>query len=474
MAGGRAKAVWWVAVALGAAVVFILHFRPWEAGLLEDWLLVDQWRSDGPAEYANYLSSFVTRPITVLIVISSIALTGDFVGYWLGHGLMAAGQFLVLIWAFRPVVRSRWLLYGAALVFALHPLWAAGYVLRFTSATEATFFSCIALGLLVRYLRSGRRLALAGAFALQAVALLTYQAGAIVFILATAAVAAVIASSWRRRLLAVSTAVLCTAVVFGYNVLVAPLINPGSYVTRLLDRGGGFVDPAEGVRTVYRIVTSDDIALLVGIVAVLALAGLLRAARAIDTVAAFAMAALAVLSPFTALVFLAEGVLIGSPERVSLVVGQTLALALIVWAIGSRSEARGLQAVLIGAGVVGSLVMSVFAIRQWNEYEAVQQQVLAAIGPAVAEASDEETVVVVDHSGTLGSDYLFFPGYLRHASSYTHGDRTDATFCRADDAPPRPEGNWAPTCDELDLEGEWRPAGSAEIPGGRIEVFVVG
>lgn len=470
---------WWVSVVAGGLLVFALHFRPWEGGLLEDWETGNQWAQHGWGALPDSMRIYHTgRPLHFLLYYFGLWLAnGSFVGGYLMLGLVAAGQFAAVLWALRPVSGSRWLSLGIALLIGLNPLWGVGYVLRFFPSQVMTLALFVSAGLLIRYARSGRWPFLLGSALVQLYGLLTYQAAAVVWIVAAVALALAVGAGWRRTVLAGAVSLACSAAVAAYSFAIAPLINPSSYETVSRELGGGsIVGPVTAVRQLLGTIIGQLPYVLLAIVLLVVLAAVLHLTGSIRTRQAWLIVGLALGSPLAGLAYINTMFWLSDAERVANTTSLTIAIALLVWAIGSTGRHPRLELIAAGAGVAGSIALVGVAIANWAGYAAVQQRVLAIVEPAVREATGDETVVVVDHSGVLGDTYTLLSAFhLTQATQLTFGDPTEDVLCTSDEVPVR---HFLPACGDLEIDGEpadfaaMTPAGGGDIPGGRIDVYI--
>lgn len=112
-------------------------------------------------------------------------------------------------------------------------------------------------------------------------------------------------------------------------------------------------------------------------------------------------------------------------------------------------------------------------IVQWARYASVQSSVLALIAPAVAQAGPDETVLVMDSSGTLGDIYTFLPPHLWFASQVENGRPTQVDLCTVDgtvrDHPVAEQFPIGTTqfCSEIDSIGT-REVIASELIGGKV------
>jgi hypothetical protein len=193
----------------------------------------------------------------------------------------ALAQFCVAGWALRPVVGQPILRALVVAAIALHPLWPAGYLLRYLPAQVSVLLFLVWFGFAVRYV-GGRGAArpVAGSAALL-VGLLTYQALGLVYVLAGVLLVVWTLPAGRdgvRRGAVVVGVTLCAVVAdLGYDVVVVPRISLTAYEPSL---GGHALDLPGAARQAY--------ATTLGQMHLLSVAALLVAAASLSVlVAAF-------------------------------------------------------------------------------------------------------------------------------------------------------------------------------------------
>lgn len=471
----RARA-WWplVVVVVGAVVVFAAHFRPWEGGLYEEWTLARYWQLwGGRNTFAAFAELMLSRPLHLVPTFLGVAIgDGEPAGIFVVMGLVAAGQFLVVLWALRPISPSIWISVGVALVIGLHPLWPGGFLQRFLPAQTSVLALLIAVAFMIRWLQQGRARWLIGMCVALVAGFAVYQGPAGVVPIVAIVLALTISASWRRKIVLVIAATAATALMALYAIVIVRIVVPperDSYELMNMNASG-----ARGLGEVIRLVAgtfaNEGRFLLLGIFAVVALGALLSLARAIPYEAGWLMAGVALSSPVCAMVYFGSVEWLQDIDRVGFAVSLALSVALLIWPITAARRPRRLQLVVAATLVAIALAGGAAGIASWQPYLNAQHQLLNALAPIVHEAADNETVVVVDHSGTFG-DLLTLPnGYLSGASFVANHDASNVLICfPLEGRYPVPAGNV--NCDPETL-AHLRPAGHLTMPGGNVDFHV--
>ena len=463
------------AVAFGTLVAFATHFRPWEGGLLEEWALARDWQLNGGWNvlYA-YVEWTIGRPLHLIPTMLGLAISdGSPAGIFLIMGLVAAAQFLGVLWALRAVSRSFWLNAAVGLFIALHPLWPAGFLQRFLPAQTAALALIIAIGLMVRWLQQGRTRWLVGAFVALILGFAVYPGPAVVAPLAALAVALAVSSTWKRRMILVVTTIAATGLTTLYSIVIVRLVTPAgqnSYELSNIESAA-----VKGPQDLFRFVMGTFInygaLLLLGILAIIVLGALLSLTGAIPNHAGWLMAGVAIVSPACAVVFFGSTAWLQDIDRVGYTTSLALAVALLIWPITATGSQKRLEIVLLFAMILAAIAGCLVGIRHWQPYVQTQQVLLSALAPAVKEATDAEAVVVVDRSGTFGYLYSFPLQYLQGAAYVADRDLSKVWLCFPEAGTfPVPSGGV--TCDPSETGLDLRPAGSLAIGGGEVDFYI--
>jgi hypothetical protein len=265
-----------------ASLVTVAHFRPREGGLLEEWGLALAWKRAGLAGFLDHLPLVAGRPLHLVPAYLGLWISdGGVTGMYLVLTATALAQFCVAGWALRPVVGQPILRALVVAAIALHPLWPAGYLLRYLPAQVSVLLFLVWFGFAVRYVGGGGAARPVAGSAALLVGLLTYQALALVYVLAGVLLVVWALPAGRggvRRGAVVVGVTLCAVVAdLGYDVVVVPRISLTAYEPSL---GGHALDLPGAARQAY--------ATTLGQMHLLSVAGLLVAAASLSVlVAAF-------------------------------------------------------------------------------------------------------------------------------------------------------------------------------------------
>lgn len=460
---------------IGSLVVFAAHFRPWEGGLLEEWALARDWQLNGGWNVLfAYVEWTISRPLHLLPTMLGLALAGGSpTGIFAIMGLVAVLQFLGVMWALRPVSRSFWVNAAVGLFLALHPLWPAGFLQRFLPAQTAALALVIALGFAIRWLRQGRARWLIGTGVTLIIGFAVYPGPAAVAPLATLVAALVIPSSWRRRIVVVVVATASTGLTMLYSIVIVRLVIPAgtnSYELANIE--------AAAVTSVRELITyvagtfiNSGALLVLGILAVMVLGAVLSLTRVIPNSAGWLMAGVAIASPICAVVFFGSIAWLQDIDRIGYTTSLALAVALMIWPVTAGGRPIKLEAVIASGLVLVSVAGALIGISRWQPYIQTQHQLLAALASPVKEATGDESVVVVDHSGTFGYLYTFPLQYLQGASIVSIEDPTKVWLCFPESSQyPLPSGGI--TCDPSSQGLDLKPAGSLTLSGGDVDFYI--
>ncbi|WP_433586456.1 hypothetical protein [Microbacterium hydrocarbonoxydans] len=457
---------------LGAVIAFAAHFRPWEVGFLEEWPLAADWnRYGGGAFTASYFEWTLSRPLHLLPSLLGLVVgNGSPSGIFAILALVASAQFLVVVWALRPVSRSFWISVALACFFSLHPLWPGGFLQRFLPAQTAALAFAVTMGLLIRWLATGRIRWIVLAAVVILMGYLVYPGPTAAAPLMALAVAVAVDSTWKRRIWAVGAIVGASALMTLYSLVISRLIIPGGKSYEI-----GNIEVA-GVRSIRELVshvsstllTQGDLVLL-AVAGVAVLGGVLALTGAVPHKMGWLITATAVASPLTTVVYFGHIGWLSDMARLSYVMSVGLFAALCVWAIASTTRRVPLQNIVVVLLIVASLVGAVRGIQQWQPYIEVQHRLLEKLGPVVHEADGDDVVVVIDRSATLGLEPTFPLQYLASASRVWNHDDTLVWLCY-------PEGVAVPgggvLCDPEDTGDDLRLITSVPQGTGTIDIYI--
>ncbi len=457
---------------LATLIVFTAHFRPWEVAFLEEWPLAADWNGNGGWAFApNYFEWTLSRPLHLIPSLLGLAITnGAPSGIFAILGLVAAAQVPVVVWALRPVSRSFSLSLAVALFLALHPLWPGGFLQRFLPAQTAALALAIALGLLIRWLQSGRVRWIIWGCAVLLIGFLVYPGPAVAAPLMALAVALVVEATWKRRLWAVAAVTATSALMTLYSLVISRLISPDgkSYET-------GNIEVA-GVRSVRELVTYVQSTLftqgelvLLGVLAVAILGAILALTGAIPHPAGWLITGVALVSPVTTIVYFGHTGWLSDIGRLGYVISLSLFIGLVIWPTSSTGRRVRLEMVLAGLLVLLSAIGGVRGIQHWQPYIETQHRLLEALGPVVREAGEGEVVVVIDRSGTFGLEPSFPLQYLASASRVWNDDDTPVWLCFEE---PSPVPGGAVLCDPKDTGEDLRLITTLTQPTGAVDIYI--
>lgn len=458
--------------AVGALLAFAAHFRPWEVAFLEEWALAHLWMGQGGwAWIANFFEWSLSRPLHLVPTAMGLALAdGAPWGIFLILGLVAAGQFLAVVWALRGLSRSFWINAAVALFISLHPLWPGGFLQRFLPAQTAALGLIIAMGMLIRWLRQGRVRWVVWACVVLAAGLAVYPGPAAAAPLMAVAVALAVDATWRRRIIAVASITASVALVTVYSLVIARLISPsgvsyesGNYAPAM---GGG---PREIVTLIVTALLERGLMIIAGVLAIAVLGAVLALTGAIPHWAGWLMAGTAVISPLCAVVFYGNVGWLEDVERIAYATSLGLAGAMFVWPLTSLGRRIRFEAILAALLALFSILGAVRGIQHWQPYIALQHKLFEEVAPAMREAERDEMVVVVDHTGSFGSEWTLPQFYVSAASQIMNDDPTPVWLCSLPEDPPL---LGAGVCETKDTGDDLRLVNSFEIAAGRIDVYI--
>lgn len=456
-------------------MVFAVHFRPWEGGLLEEWALARDWQLNGGWRvlYA-YVEWTISRPLHLIPTMLGLAISGGSpAGIFLIMGVVAVAQFLGVLWALRTISRSFWVSAAVALFVALHPLWPAGLLQRFLPAQTAALALIIALGLVIRWLQTGRVRWLIGTVVTLILGFAVYPGPAVVAPLLALAVALAVRSTWKRRIVIVAAATAATGLMTLYSIVIVRLVTPAGHNSYELSNIES--SAVKGLHDLFRYIVGTfvnyGIPLLLGILAVIVLAAVLSLTGAIPNHAGWLMAGVAILSPACAVVFFGSTAWLQDIDRIGYTTSLGLAVALVIWPLTATGDPKRLEVAFLSGMAVLAILGCLIGIRHWQPFVQTQHRLLTALQPVVTEATGDESVVVVDRSGTFGNLYSFPLQYLQGAAVVADHDLSKVWLCFPEAGSfPVPSGGV--TCDPTESGLNLRPAGTLAIDGGQVDFYI--
>lgn len=457
---------------VGTLLVFGVHFRPWEVGYLEEWPLAADWNGYGGGAFtASYLEWTMSRPLHLFPSMLGLVLGGGSPsGIFAVLGLVAAMQLPAVVWALRPVARSYWTSVTVGAAFALHPLWAGGYLQRFLPAQTAALALVIMTGLLTRWLMTGRVGWLISAGITIFVGYLVYPGPTGAAPLVALALALTVRTSRTRKIWAVATITSSSVLMTLYSLVLSRFILPGGTSYEI-----GNIEVA-GVRSVRDLVTyvgttlfAQGEAVVAAIVGVGILGALLTLTGSVPYRAGWLIAAFAAVSPLVTVVYFGHVGWLSDIERLSYVMSLALFAGLVTWTTTATHHRTRLQRSIAILLLLIAVVGAWNGIARWQPYIQIQHRLLDALGPAVREAGDGDIVVVVDRSATLGLEPTFPLQYLASASRVWNQDSTPVWLCFPEHVAV-PSG--AVVCDPKDTGHDMRLITSLPQGTGKIDIYI--
>jgi hypothetical protein len=414
-----------VAVAAGLAV-FLVHFRPWQGGLLEDWGLALVWNTEGFGGYAARLPAMLGRPLHLLPHYIGMALSGGgFVGPYAVLGVVAVAQLVLALWAIAPLTDFRLLRWAVALAIALHPWWAAGDILRFLPGQVSVLGVVVWLGASLRFLRTGRARWAVLLVLAPTLGLLTYQAPAAALVLGSAVLSLAVRATWHRRAALVGLTIGASGAVVAWSLLLAPRLSTASYESKLI---APTIDVVASVRAILRTLALHAPAtVLAGLVVGVTVIAL-GFNKKLSAGSAWLLLVAVASAPFAGLTYASTSLHLNDPERVALPIGVMLWLVLCC-ALPALSTDRPVRIVTTGVLLAGTIVGAILGYETWTQYAGSQQVLIDAIQSVREKVPVDAQLVVADQTGRFGDVYLLLPPVLNYALDVEHGPGADALLC---------------------------------------------
>lgn len=385
---------------------------------MEDWGFMSAWQDLGALSIVEAFPNTVGRPLHLFPhALGGLLGQGASWGYFLVLGLIAASQFATANWALRKTIKSDLLRLSFGFVISTHPLWAAGFVLRFLPASFSLLMFLVWLGFAIRYQRTSRLGHLyLSAFAIL-VSLLTYQALALTFILAAVLVSAAIkTANVRSRWALIGSTFVAVGAITAYSAGLAPLFR-STYESSILGAGSApFANIFLELKTVGQFGFVILLALLVLFGFFVLNTEYRRCWSKTELVTMGIVGGLSCLSGLTYV----SSLHLNDPERVLFPVSTSVwvlvAMSLSRHIVLKRPQERlAIQSRAAGVAIIFSALVSASNILSWADVSDTQRQVIFFLKDNISHSSPEDKFVLEDSSGKLGDVYLFLPPHLEIA-----------------------------------------------------------
>jgi len=148
-----------------------------------------------------------------------------------------------------------------------------------------------------------------------------------------------------------------------------------------------------------------------------------------------------------------------------------LVAGLLLWPLTSTGARPRVQTVIAIGMLLVTAVGVVRGIQHWQPSMQTQKQLLAELKPIVKKASGDELVVVIDHSGTYGTQFTFPLQYLGSASRVMNQDSTPVWLCFDSSDPYQIPGGGV-ECDPDDTGTDLRLQTVVHRPGGDVDIYL--
>jgi hypothetical protein len=429
----REKYVYGSIVATTVLIAFLFHFQWWNGPLLEEWVFISNLNTQGLHAISLSVLATMGRPLhTLPVYLGGVLTPGSALGMYFVLGGVAAFQVIATAWALRPALSksiSSWLL---GLLLALHPWWTGGDVIRFLPAQVSLLFMLIWLGSVIRYLKSGQNLWLAGSAIAVVVGLMTYQALAFVYLFGVVAACLSLRQSFGRR---ANSAVVSTGLsVLGclvYSIFVAPKLFP-SYEAELL--GGSSLRLWASMESIFSTEFHFGSVLFVFAAAVLAIVLVLsfRSPRG-QRIGYVFLIWMVPLSTFSALIYMSTSLHLNDPERVFFPIGVSLWLVLTLAIVRAGIEWSKSLTYALSVLTLVAIFFSALNLQKWAELSDAQERTLSIVSTVINEVSTNYELVLVDETGKLGDIYTFYGSAFSTAIKATFGaESPPGIICTAD------------------------------------------
>ncbi|GAB3397246.1 hypothetical protein GCM10027515_01260 [Schumannella luteola] len=459
---------------LGALLVAAAHFRPWEVAFLEEWPLSVDFTTGGSGAFtSDYGQWTLSRPLHLVLTELGLALGGGAPGaIFIVLAAVAVAQFLVVIWTLRAVSRAFWLPTAIAFVVAMHPLWPGGFLQRFLPAQTAALAFFIAAGLILRWLLRGQVRWIVAAALTLLVGLLVYPGPAVAAPLLAVVLALAVRASWRRRIVTVVVITATCAFMTLYSLVITMLIDPGGESYEAGNIAVAAVrSPRELVTYVAHTYLGSGLTLVAGILALAVLGAVLALSGVVSQRMGWLITGVALVSPATSIVYFGHVGWLQDIDRLGYVATLALVAGLLLWPLTSTGARPRVQTVIAIGMLLVTAVGVVRGIQHWQPSMQTQKQLLAELKPIVKKASGDEIVVVIDHSGTYGTQFTFPLQYLGSASRVMNQDSTPVWLCFDSTDPYQIPGGGV-ECDPDDTGTDLRLQTVVHRPGGDVDIYL--
>lgn len=457
--------------------IFLLHVSLWNVGFLEELELARVWQVEGVNGFFSRLGLVAARPLLLLPSYVGLALSnGGLRGMYIVMGLIVGGQYLATVWAIRPVIESPWARAVLGLTFALHPLWPAGWVLRFLAYQMSALAVVVWAGCTIRFLRgrSDARLVVAGCIVLS-VGLFHVQSLMLVPLIILAALACHELTGplpdLNLRLWWVSFAATLTTVIVNltYSTIIAPRLSTTSYEGEIIHLSVAGISSAS--RQLFRTSLANSaflatyVAVLVASCALLGTAVIHRRHRTFGLLSVL----IAALLPLVAVVYAGVVGHTRDPDRV--LAPCSIAAVAVGWSVVSRLRSPRLRVASVALALAATIGLSVTARAGWLDRGNENRALLDEVSSAIDVAPPGMRFVVVDSTGDFGDVYSFLPPHLQFAVSEALNREIDVQLCTAEgvtrhhpDAARYPIAT-TPDCSTVLQPGEGAPILNIDVDG---------
>jgi hypothetical protein len=467
-----------------ACAVFFAHVSLLNVEFLEEIGLARAWQQEGIGGFSTRLGLVAARPLLLLPSYAGMALSnGGVRGMYVVMGLIVAGQYLATVWATRPVIRSRSIQAAMGVCVALHPLWPAGWTLRFLAYQVSVLAVVVWAGCLLRFIRdqAGAGVLILGCAALS-LGLLHVQSLMLVPIVALAAFgchefAAESPDLTVRRWTIAFGATLVTVVAnLTYSTVIAPRLSSTSYESEVSNYSIAGISTAS--RQLFRTTVANAPFLLTYLLVLAAsccLFVMVAGRRRKLFAAAAALVAAAI--PLVAIVYSGSAGHTRDPDRV--LAPTSVAAVVVGWSVVSRLRLPRVRATVMLVAVAASIGLAATTLTGWLDRGNHDRRLLDEVSSTVSDAPLGTRFVLVDHSGDFGDVYTFLPPHLQLAVDEALNRDIDIQLCTADgvtrhhpDAARYPIST-TPACSELLQPGEGFTLKKIDVDGDLLTLVAI-
>jgi hypothetical protein len=421
-----------------ACVVFLAHVSLWNDEFLEEIGLARAWQLEGIHGFRARIDLVIARPLLLLPSYVGLVLSnGGVHGMYLVLGLVVAGQYFAAVWATRPLIPSRWVRAAFGLCVALHPLWPAGWTLRFLAYQVSVLAIVVWAGCTIRFLRQQHSswILIVGCIVLS-LGLLHVQSLMLVPLVALIAVGCYGLASEspdldvRRWSVGFAATVVTVIANLTYSIVIAPHLSSTTYESEVSHYTIGGIETAG--RQLYRTSLANTpflvtyVVLLAAGVAALGVA----LARGRQRVLGIIAVLVAALLPLVALVYSGTVGHTRDPDRV--LAPCSVAAVVVGWVVVSRLRLPRIGFTALALAVASTIGLSGFALADWHDRGSMNRELLAEVTSTIAAAAPGTRFVVIDSSGQFGDVYSFLPPHLQLAVTERLDREVDVQLCTAD------------------------------------------